>query len=480
MIKYHISKWINLFSLLVCIFLVVILPFRKEVWYDETVSVLISKGIDHGTPSLFANVDSLSSPEITVLNTPANVFHATVIDNGNSFVYNLGLHWFTSLFGNSIGSYMFFSKLSSIGALLAFFVLCGLVFGESLFTTLALVLFTTDNIFIGMSHEVRAYSMGIFFVTLAAIYCYRFMYVREKPRYLLLLTLFSVCAILSHFLSVYEIALFFSALLIRKKSILFSRQNLLAIIAPLCLLVLFFAFAYSGLQNMNKQNDVFYKKQITLGFSYIEVLFRSLKFTAINFKVFFPAFKENRLVIMVSAITVIAGYFMGLRIARQKSEKRNLNLFFALGISGSIFLALLSFKSHHYTSLYYRYYSFCTPFTAIFVAYLCSIFMQNLAINKLLKIIVVCIALLPGLFLFSINFRNARPATDYNHIAVARAIVNEKATRIIVPKWDDALLLQSLLPAGYKIKYYRNPKATDFRFINERGEERVFFLKSGA
>ena len=157
------------------IIIVLILPLKKEIWYDETVSVLCARGISHDAPMLFANTNVVSSVALAQLNTPANVFNATVNDNANSFLYNICLHWYTAVAGNSITSYMLFSKLLAIATLIAFYFLCGLFFGRgSPFTSVAIMLLAIDIDFIGMSHEIRAYQMGILFVTLAAIYFYKF------------------------------------------------------------------------------------------------------------------------------------------------------------------------------------------------------------------------------------------------------------------------------------------------------------------
>lgn len=459
MINRNLSKKINLFCLLAAITVVLILPFKKEIWYDETISILISKGISHDTPSLFAHADTVNSATIELLNTSDKVFKATVVDNGNSFLYNISLHWFTTTFGNSITAYMLFSKLCGIAALIAFFVLCNLFFENSLFTSFAMLLLILDNVFLGMSHEIRGYEMGAFFVIAAAVYAFRFMYVAEKPAYLFLSGLFAAGAILSHFLSVYAILVLFTALLVAKKSTLFSVRNLLALMVPVCILAVFFYATLSGLQNMNKQNDVIHKKAIVYGFSLLEVLFRSMKFTAVNFKAVFPAFRDKYPVILTSFFLILSLYIGSIRVAASKTEKRNLHLLFVLGFSGSLFLGLLSVKAHHYTSLYYRYYSFCIPFCCLFTAYALYVLSKSNQINKLVKAALFSIVVLPAAALFLSGFKNKNERRDYNHVATATEIVKGNLNRLEVSQWEDALLVQCLLPKGYKIDFIRNPVA---------------------
>ena len=204
---------INILCLLAAIFLILLLPQKKEIWYDESVSMMCSNGLSGRDPARLADKKIINSVEFHAMNTPGNVFAATVDDNANSFLYNMGLHWFLETSGNSIAAYMMFSKLCGIATLLAIFLLTVTLAGRSLFTALAIVLMATDQVFVGMSHEVRAYALGIAFVCLAGVFYFRFINGRQRTYNLLLVGLFLAAAILSHFLSVYIVAFFVLSLL---------------------------------------------------------------------------------------------------------------------------------------------------------------------------------------------------------------------------------------------------------------------------
>lgn len=470
-----IARKVNILCLLAAIIAVLVLPLKKEIWYDETVSMKCSKGISHSTSEALAQLTTTTSTSLAQLNTASNVFTATVVDNSNSFLYNIGLHWFTDLFGNSISTYMLFSKLSSIAMVIAFFVLCGLFFGDSIFVSVAMLLLALDNTF-GMSHEIRGYSMGVFFIVTAGIYFYKFTYREDKPLYLLLTGLFSVAAVLSHFLSVYIILVFLGAMLYVKRAALFSGKNLLAMLLPIVIVGTFFFFAARGLQIMSKQNETI--KLAAKGFSMWEVLIRAMKYTAINFKVIFPAFFGKLPVVIVSFILLIGLYVFGVRTATNDEQKRNLNLLFILGISGSLFLSLLCFKSHHYTAIYYRYFSFGVPFCCLFTAYALFVIAGNGRVNNLVKGGLIAGFMLPAAVLFAFGQLNAAPAVKYNHIAIAKQIVQENVTKIEVPEWSDALLIQCVLPEGYKIDYVRNPLTTNFTLYKAAGAEVIPVIKN--
>lgn len=476
MINSSLIKKINLFCLLLAIIMVLFIPVKKEIWYDETVSILCSKGISHDSPALFANTPTISSATLEQMNTAKNVFDATVVDNANSFLFNIGLHWFTALFGNHISVYVLFSQLCGIAALLAFFMLCNLVFGSSLFTSLALMLLVTDSDFMGMAHEIRAYAMGILFVTLAAAYFYKFLFEEDRPAFLLFAGLFAVAAVLSHFLSVYIILVLLSGLLIVKKGALLSVKNIPALLVPVCLVGIFFWFAIAGLQVMNTQNKQILQR--SAGFSYAEVVTRAMKFTAINFKVVFPAFWSRVPSIFVSFLFIVLIYFFSIREAVDGREKRNLRLFFALGISSSIFLAFLCLKSHHYTAIYYRYFSFSIPFTCLFMSYALYVLFRSPRINDVVRGILFSVIVIPVCTLFVLVIRRGHPQVKYNHSTVADEIVMGNVQKMEVPEWGDAFLVNSFLPRGYKIDYVLNPASPNFTLFKGSSAESILVVKN--
>ncbi|MCW3124116.1 MAG: hypothetical protein JWQ38_3608 [Flavipsychrobacter sp.] len=469
-----LARKVNIFCLLAAIIAVLIFPLKKEIWYDETVSMLCSKGISHDTPEQLANTTTTSSAELAKLNTSENVFTATVLDNGNSFLYNISLHWFTGLFGNSIATYTLFSKLCTIALLIAFFLLCLLFMTDSFFVSIAVLLLAMDNM-MGISHEIRAYAMGAFFITTAAIFFYKFTYQKASPLLLFLTGLFSVGAVLCHFLSVYIVLVFLGAMLYTKRTALFSVKNVLAMLLPIALIGIFFYCSAKGLQIMSKQNEKI--AQAAQEFSMGKVLLLGMKYTAINFKAIFPAFIDKAIVIILSFLVVPALYLYGLRNTAIATQKRNLHLLFLLGISGSIFLSLLCLKSHHYTALYYRYFSFCIPFCCLFTTYVLYICAANSGISKAVKGGILSVITLPVVALFLMFLAKGNPKVKYNHIAVAGEIVRDHVTKIEVPEWSDALLIQCVLPDGYKIDYVRNPLTTNFTLYKAGNEEQVPVIK---
>lgn len=471
-------KKINIVCLLFATIIILVFPVRKEIWYDETVSILCSKGITHDAASAFASSNTTNSASLEQWNNANGVFKATISDNGNSLLYNMGLHWFSLLFGNSLKMYVLFSQLCGIATMLAFFLLCRQLFGNSIFTSLALLLLVTDNNFLGMTHEVRAYALTVLFVTLAALHLFRYLYQVGSTKNLFFTGLFSACAILTHFLSVYIVAVFLLALLVSKGLKLFTWKNILAMLIPVGMLAAFFLASYKGLQQINAQNQQIHDRLIAQGFSIAHVFFRSLDLTAINFKAVFPAFAEKNPVILVSILLVALLYIVALKATQNLQEKRNLHLLFALGISGTLFLALLSIKAHHYTSLYFRYFSFCLPFCSLFTAYALYIVTKQPKINLALKGAAITIMTIPACLFFVAVLWKGKPRLNYNHVAVARTIPEHQVTKIEAPQWYDIFLIHSLLPHGYNIDYVVKPATTNFTLYKPGSADTIAVIRN--
>ncbi|GAA4467543.1 hypothetical protein GCM10023093_23650 [Nemorincola caseinilytica] len=467
---------VNVITLLMAIALVLALPVKKDIWYDESISILCSKGITYDTPLMFAGKTTISSADLDALNDARHVFRATVCDNSNSYLYNIGLHWFTGIFGNSLLTYTFFSKLLGIGALLAFFTLCRTLLGHHWLTSLAIGLLVTDMNFVGMSHEIRAYMMGIMFATLSGIYLFRYLGEGgQRPGNLMLVALFAVGAVLSHFLSVYVALTFFVSLLLIYGKRLFTLRNVLAIALPLLLLGIFFYFAWTGLQTMSQQNEKIVKLRAQQGEAYSiwKVITSFLRAIAVNFRFVAPSFTGKLPVLLASFAAVPALYIYALRNAGNNIQRRHLHILFAAGISSSVFLGFLCLRSGHLTAFYYRYHSFAFPFCIMFLVYVLYVLQGSPRVNKLLLSGIAALVILPVLALFVISIRNETRELKYNQYMVANAIVATGATSVEVPSWTHAFLIHSFMPQGHKVNYIYNDTSTYFTLRSAGGSQQI-------
>jgi hypothetical protein len=168
---------------------------------------------------------------------------------------------------------------------------------------------------------------------------------------------------------------------------------------------------------------------------------------------------------------------IALKTAKDAFERRMLHVLFALGVSSTIFLLFLSLRSHHYTALYYRYYSFCLPFSSLFVAWALYVFVNNDRLNIMVRYGLPVVVLGPVFALFVLGIRKEVPEMRYNHHLVADEIVLKNADKLTVPDWRDACLVQAFLPSGYKIDYFRGADTSGFVIHSANTEERLPVIK---
>ncbi len=237
-------------------------------------------------------------------------------------------------------------------------------------------------------------------------------------------------------------------------------------------------FAFIGLKYMSAQNQAIAHKVAAKPFTALHVIITSMALGAVDFKVVLSAFGEKTAAIVVGFLAVVGLYVFAIFKTSDKVEKRNLHLLFILGASGSVFLAALCLKSHHYTALYSRYHSFCTPYACLFMAYLMYVLSKNTGVNKLVSGGVMAVTLAPSFVLFIMNVKKNNPEVKYSHISIAKEIANEKVAKIEVPEWDDALLIQTMLPDDCKIDYVLNKSSAYFTLYKANTIEKVTIIKT--
>ncbi len=466
----NILRRLDLFLLLLSVLFILFYSVDKKVWYDETVSILCSKGISHNTPLDFNNKALITNTELSAYNTSGNVFNATVTDNSNSYLYNISLHFFTLLFGNSINIYLLLSRLFGVACLVAFYFLSQKLISSPGFRALALFFLFTDAIFLGMSIEIRAYILGILFICLSALYLFRFIYEEESPGNLFLVLLFSVGALLSHFLSVYILFVYGLILLAKKGKGLFAKRYVVPILLPLLLLAVYFLFSFRGLLIMDKQNAAITEARKS-DFSYTGVFFNFIKFTTQNIKILLPAFNPSNVIKLVSAAIFIIILIVAKRVAHEKRQKQLLFVLLGLALSGSIVLTALSLKAGHMTPFYNRYFSFSVPFNCLFIALFLQLLFQNVR-SAAIKYGALVFFVVPAAFLFYKNVQQTENL-KYSHVQIARIIADKKMTDVEVKDSRDATLIHCFLPGGYNLNYHVNPGATLFKAYNQSATEEI-------
>ena len=457
------TKIINLIVLITCCTVLVLAPFKKYIWYDESVSVEAVNGITYNTPSHFP-VAQISGSTIDALNTTGNVSIATVYDNNNSLLYNLGLHGFLQLTGRSLNHYLLFSRLCAVLALLALYLLATLILGETIYVSAAILFLATDLTFIGMANEIRTYSLGIFAVIMAANHAFRLLGKKRNVWHLVAFCLWGLAALLSHFFTLYALGILFVFILVSEEGWKWVLRHAFVLALPLVVLGgLFFASKHAITDNNFHTMVVDHAdaKDYSIGGVFVNFM----KYAAINYRIIFPKMTTNIIVSILSFLLLAAIIFTGWNSINRKNDKPTFVQLLILGIISCVFLSLLCFKLHTYAPFYFRYFSFSLPFIALFLAYVVRILQQRYE-RAVLSISVFLLLLLPAGAINLMFLMKTTAKKNYNHSDIAGIIAKDHLKTLGVPSIKHALMVQCFLPFGTDIQYTIDTTSPDFVLFN--------------
>ena len=478
MIDPGIAKKINLFVLLTCIILTVALCPKKKIYYDEPYQVMASKGITNANVGKFRDMGTFTSAELDSENTIRNVFNLS--DDSMHYVL---LHGITSVFGNDLKNYVAFSLFWAVLSLLAFYYLCRDVLGNNIFTALAIVIFFTNFQFLTQAYSIRHYIMGLFFTVLSAVYFFRYYLTDNSAKNLLLLGLYSVVGIISHYFTCYIVLIYIVAILATERLAFFSKKNILALTLPLLFAGIYFYFNGSPFHSHDHYQSYIESQIIAVNsdFSPLNEFSLFLKSIAVNFQVSYPLYKDLLIIRLGSALLILIAWLYCLKkIPAGTTGRKKVNLAFAMGVVSCLFLAIMAVKTHNNMLFSYRYFLFSIPFCCIFIALFFQQLFEEARINSILKVFVLLVFIAPGLFKFAVIHLRSKDTYDLetNHLQAIEEIKKKDVYKIEVPGTVDAVFINCLRPAGQNITYVVNPKTDTATLYYRNGTEKIRLVQN--
>jgi len=469
-------KKINLFTLLACIALTVVLCPKKQMYFDEPFQIMEAHGFSIPTAEKYYSQPTFTAAEMDKENTLHNVFSYS-----DSIHYVL-IHLLNPIFGNGLNFYVYFSLFWAICTLIAFYFLCRRVIGDNLFTALALVLLFTNISFLAQAYSIRHYIMALFFATMSGIYFFKY---RDEKSVMSLLMLGLTCAvcIVSHYFTFYIILIYIAAILLEERLGFFKLKNILVLLIPLAMLAVYFHFHVSPIQdnhtyqNYIKHQPLAINADMSLGNEFS--LF--LKSVSVNFMVFYPLFKDIFIVRIGSVLLLLAVYVFGvMKLFPDKEERRKFHLVFALGIISCFVLVALAVRGKNNMLFSYRYFLFSMPFCCLFVALFLKQLLRNAHTNVAVKGLIVVVLIGPGLFKF-VAMRMKRAANnglECNQLVVVDEIKKNNVHKLEVPEVVDAIFINSLLPANYEMTYTTNANTDTATLYYNNTTEKIHLAKN--
>ena len=448
-------KKINLFVLLACMVLTVALRPKKQLYFDEPFQIMCSKGITLGNVDQFTKLGTFTSADLDKENTFHNVFM-----RGADSIHYVLLHYLTAMFGNDLNVYVYFSLLWGLLSLVAFYVLCRKVIGENIYTSVALVLFFTDIMFLNQTYSIRHYIMGLFVTIMSGIYFFKYLFEEKSFKNLLWLGIWCALGIVSHYFTIYVILVYPVAILMEEKIGFFTWKKMLALGIPVVFLLAYFLFHQNPLQSTNYYQHYVKSQHIKINdnIGFWPAVSQFMRSVAVNFQAYYPLFKDKLAVRVGSAMIVILVYIVGLwKLLPGAEDKKKFNLLFVMGIFSCFFITVMAVETKNNMLFSYRYFLFSMPFCVLFI----TLFIRQLCVqgkvNLALKIAVVAVLVAPGLYKFIATHR--RQNTNWlecNQLTAVHEIKNKGVHKMQVPRAVDAVFINSLLPVNYNMAYILN------------------------
>ncbi len=461
-------KKVNLFVLLACVVLTVVLCPKKQLYFDEPFQIMCSHGITLRNVQQFTDMGTFTSADLKKENTFRNVFTL----GGDSIHYVL-LHCLNRAIGNDLNIDVYFSVFWGLLCLWAFYVLCRKVTGDSIYTSVALILFFTDILFLNQAYSIRHYIMGLFAAIMSGICFFRYLFEEKSVKNLLWLAIWCALSIISHYFTIYIILVYPVAILAEERMKFFTWKKMTVLALPVVFLLVYFLFHQNPLQTTGNYQQYVKSPHITInndiGFRPAVSLF--LRSVAVNFLVYYPLFRNKAVVLAGSALIVLIVYLAGIwKLVPDKEDKKKFSLLFALGIFSCFFITAMAVTTRTNMLFSYRYFLFSMPFCVLFI----TLFIKQLCtqgkMNMALKIAVVAILVAPGFYKFIATHRRQHDnGLECNQLTAIHEIKNRDIHKMQVPRTVDAVFINSLLPATYSMTYVLTP-ATDSATLYDHDE----------
>ncbi len=446
-----IAKRVNLFVLVACVVLTVALCPKKQLYFDEPFQIMCSHGITLGNVEQFTNMGTFTSADLNKENTFHNVFML-----GADSIHYVMLHYLNLAFGNDLRVDVYFSVFWGILTLIAFYVLCRKIIGDNIYTSVALVLFFTDILFLNQTYSIRHYIMSLFVAIISGIYFFKYLFEEKSFKNLLWLGIWCALGIISHYFTIYIIVVYPVAILLEEKAKFFTGKKILALAIPVVLLLVYFQFHWNPLQSSDYYNHYIKTNRVKVdhSVSIADAFSLLLKSVAVNFQVYYPLFRDKALVRIGSFLLVIALYVIGIwKLVPEKEDRKKYHLLFALGIFSSLFVTVMAVKTKNNMLFSYRYFLFSIPFCVLFV----TMFIKNLCASKLnivLNVAIVALLVAPGFYKFIAAHRGHYDnGLECNQLVAVDEIVKKGLHKMDVPRTEDAVFINSMLPANYNMTY---------------------------
>ena len=442
------------------------------IWNDEQASVLIARGeiryFIHNDTLSEGNLNRFTNLDRHARNTLHNVLDATIHDNGNSFAYNLLLHYWLLVFGVSDVSVRLVAFIFGLLIIPLAYRFSIEVFKDKNAALIIAFLFAINPLFIEYSIMCRAYTMGAFFSLLSTYFFYRIITSQANNKTYLFYILSVSVSLLTHYLTGYVFIAqgIIFLLYVRDKNI-WSKY----IVAGVFIVAIFAAWMYLGgiegykvldFQNAgNRKSALMYKpgdtgsasfilpptpKNIVTG--WIEMW---LQLFGNQFE-YFDFLRVRHIAFMLSL-----PFFLIIAMIRQRKNTPDSKII--IGLLIMIFTLTLcttveAIKAGHCKGFHPLYTNFTVPYALMLLGYAIFICYQKSNL-KILTIIITLMIVAIAFISYIPTYHNAReiyPDKKYHRISANEIIAKyQKGDTVSIKSPINAKVINLYLPDNIEI-----------------------------
>ncbi len=430
---------------------------NSGIWLDEKISLSESNGfsfLSGNLPVYFTTAD------VKQLNTFQNVIHATINDDGgNGILYILNLHYWQKVFGSCDFSIRMLSLVFNCMIILVAYCFSKLVFNSQRVALITALLIAVHPLLIDYAQEARPYSMATLFSLLSTLFFYKSFIladVNKNEKYnVLAFTLFSLCALLTHYLTAYIfVAQGIYFVLFVRRSKLWRAYTISWLSVFAIFIIWLFNGGLEGLHYMSLHNAQYIQQLHILKDDENSFVLPS------NFKNIFSGWiqillpasgntlqqadyrlRQLSVLLTIPVLLVLVGF--------RKSNhdvKNSLTLLLLLVFSAPVWATLLAVIAGHTISFQPAYVIFTTPFVMMLIAIgfekLC-----NSDYKKWYKLALTFafVVIIGASFSYHYFNNNRKYSSDYpNPYSLIVTKINQQAISpsdtIVYPNYNDALL----------------------------------------
>jgi uncharacterized membrane protein len=473
---FNTYKPLGLLILLGIVLRFVTLP-SYGIWHDERVSILIAHGLHHTVP-----VNGIvSASAMHSENTLPSVVDATILDNGNGLLYNVLLHYWMNLFGNSDLAARLLSFLFSVLLIPLVHAFSQKLFNSKRIAIAAAFITVIHPLFVAYAQQARPYAMATFFTLLASTMFIDIIRERATFRTYIWYALAASCALLTHYLAAY---IFIAHALIFLTAVRSSKAYVHYFLSGSLVALVFVTWMINGglegmkvldMQNakyaIQASNYVEGQKSFAMPASpknivtgWVQVWLQVFGNRYQNF-----GFRIREIAAMVLIPLVMTGA-LGWMIRKDKGALGKYRLIVILIVVQTVFASILAIRSGHCISFQTLYASFVVPYACVLLGWT---FVHLYESNKFSALSIALSVFVSGVMLSScfttyLNTNSIFP--DFNgHRRKAQELSARSGDEPVAIKTGMDLMLISLyLPDETDILLYVDATLVDDSYSVER------------